>query len=137
MNLRPFSLFKLLAYLWASPWTLFGIFWGILGLITGGRLQLVDGVIEFHGGLPAWLLRRAPLVGGAAAITFGHTVLARTQGDLDASRSHERIHVRQYERWGLFFIPAYLLCSLWLLLRRRSPYWDNPFEKEAYGSQAE
>ncbi len=48
----------------------------------------------------------------AAAITFGHTVLARTQADLDASRSHERIHVRQYERWGLFFIPAYLLCSL-------------------------
>ena len=87
MNLRRFSLFKLLAYLWASPWTLFGVFWGILGLFTGGRLQVVQGVIEFHGGLPAWLLRRAPLVGGAAAITFGHTVLARTLDDLEASPS--------------------------------------------------
>ena len=73
-----------------------------------------------------------PFLGGAAAITFGHTVLARTQDDLDATRPHERIHVQQYERWGLFFIPAYLLCSLWLLLRKRNPYWDNPFEKEAY-----
>jgi hypothetical protein len=126
---------KFAAYLWAAPWTLFGIFWGILGLVTGGRVQLVQGVIEFHGGLPAWLLRRAPLVGGAAAITFGHSVLARTLADLDASRSHERIHVRQYERWGPFFIPAYLLCSLWLLVCRRSPYWDNPFEKEAYAKE--
>ena len=123
---------RLLAYLWAAPWTAFGLFWGMIGLVTGGRAQLVQGVVEFRGGLPAWLLRRAPLAGGAAAITFGHTVLARTQDDLDASRSHERIHVRQYERWGLFFIPAYLLCSLLLLLRGRSPYWDNPFEKEAY-----
>ena len=123
---------RLLAYLWASPWTLFGLCWGALALFTGGGGQVVQGVVEFHGGLSAWLLRRAPLVGGAAAITFGHTVLARTQDDLDASRSHERIHVRQYERWGIFFIPAYLLWSLWLLLRGRSPYWDNPFEKEAY-----
>jgi hypothetical protein len=128
-------MFRLLAYLWASPWTLFGLFWGTLALLTGGRMQLVQGVIEFHGGFPAWLLRRAPLIGGAAAITFGHTVLARTQAALDATRSHERIHVRQYERWGPFFIPAYLLCSLWLLLRRRSPYWDNPFEQEAYGNE--
>jgi hypothetical protein len=123
---------QVLAYLWASPWTLFGLCWGVLALITGGRVQCVAGILEFHGGLPAWLLRRMPLVGGAAAITFGHTVLARTRDDLDASRDHERIHVRQYERWGIFFIPAYLLCSLWLLIRRRSPYWDNPFEKEAY-----
>ena len=124
-------MFRILAYLWASPWTLFGLMWGLLSLASGGKFQLVAGVVEFHGGFPAWLLRHSPLVGGAAAITFGHTVLARTQDDLDASRSHERIHVRQYERWGFFFIP-YLLCSLWLLLLRRSPYWDNPFEKEAY-----
>jgi len=123
---------RVLAYLWTSPWTLFGLFWGLVGLVTGGRGQLVQGVFEFHGGLPAWFLRHMPIVGGAAAITFGHVVLGRTLADLDASRSHERIHVRQYERWGPFFIPAYLLCSLWLLIRRRSPYWDNPFEVEAY-----
>jgi hypothetical protein len=125
-------LIKTLAYVWAFPWTSFGLFWGSLALLSGGRCQLIQGVIEFYGGWPAWLLRHMPIVGGAAAITFGHVVLARTVDDLDASRSHERIHVYQYERWGPFFIPAYLLCSLWLLIRRRSPYWDNPFEKEAY-----
>src|SRR5512146_1516679 len=85
-SLFPPPMPKLALYIWASPWTLFGLFWGILGLVTGGRVQIVRGIIEFHGGLPAWLLRRAPLVGGAAAITFGHTVLARTLDDLDASR---------------------------------------------------
>ena len=122
-----------LLVLWASPWTLWGLFLGGLGLISGGRVQRIGRVIEFHGGIPAWLLKRAPIIGGAAAITFGHTVLARTQDDLDYSREHELVHVRQYERWGLFFIPAYLGCSAWLLLRGKHPYWDNPFEKEAYG----
>ena len=124
---------RFLAYVWASPWTLFGLLWGLVGLATGGRVQVVEGAVEFHGGLPAWMLRRLPMIGGAAAITFGHTILAQTSEDLAASRAHEQVHVRQYERWGPFFVPAYLLCSLGLLLRRRSPYWDNPFEKEAYG----
>jgi hypothetical protein len=48
---------------------------------------LAQGVVEFHGGFPTWLLRRATLVGGAAAINFGHTVLARTQDDLDTTVS--------------------------------------------------
>jgi hypothetical protein len=39
--------------------------------------------------------------------------------------------VRQYERWGLLFYPAYGLSSLWQLLRGRRPYWDNVFEVEA------
>ena len=41
---------------------------------------------------------------------------------------------RQCERWGPLFIPAYLLASLWILFnpRGRNPYFDNPFEREAY-----
>lgn len=120
------------AYLWASPWTLFGALLGLCGLCSGGGFQSRLGVLEFHGGICAWLLRKAPLSGGAAAITFGHTVLARSEADLDYTRAHERVHVEQYERWGPFFVPAYLLCSAWLLFRRKSPYWDNPFEREAY-----
>jgi hypothetical protein len=42
------------------------------------------------------------------AITLGHVVLATTESALKKTRSHERVHVRQYERWGPFFIPAYL-----------------------------
>jgi len=66
------------------------------------------------------------------ALTLGHVVLGRTAAALDVARSHELVHVRQYERWGPLFIPAYLLCSLVLFIRRRDPYRDNPFEKEAY-----
>jgi hypothetical protein len=52
---------------------------------------------------------------------------------MDACREHELVHVRQYERWGPLFVPAYLLCWLVQMLRGKSGYWDNPFEREAYG----
>jgi hypothetical protein len=51
--------------------------------------------------------------GGALAITFGHVVLARDEAALTLTRMHERVHVRQYERWGPAFIPAYVLASAW------------------------
>lgn len=80
-----------------------------------------------------WILRYCvPIPGGAHAITFGHVVLARDAAALDSSRTHERVHVRQYERWGPLFIPAYLLISLFLLLSGRDSYRENFFEKEAF-----
>jgi hypothetical protein len=33
-------------------------------------------------------------------------------------------------------VPAYLGCSAWLWLRGRHPYWDNPFEREAYALES-
>ena len=123
--------------LWAVPWTFLGICMGVVGLLTGGGMQRVGRVLEFHGGLLTWLLTRAPIAGGACALTLGHTVLARTAGDLDRTRRHELVHVAQYERWGLLFVPAYLGCSAWLWLRGRDPYWDNPFEREAYREEFE
>jgi hypothetical protein len=122
----------MLAILWASPWTIFGLMVGLLGLLAGGRVQRMGRVIEFWGGGAAWFLAKFPLVAGANAITFGHTVLARSKQDLDGTRSHELVHVRQYERWGPLFIPAYLLCYFTLWLRGRHPYFDNPFEREAF-----
>ena len=121
-------------YLWALPTTAVGLLFVLAGLLTGGRARVVRGVLEVHGGLVAFFLRRlTPLKGGASAMTLGHVVLGRTAQDLDLSRDHERVHVRQCERWGPFFIPAYLLASLVLFLRRRNFYEDNPFEREAYG----
>ena len=38
---------------------------------------------------------------------------------------------RQAERWGPFFLPAYVLASLAVGLRGRRWYLDNPFEIEA------
>ena len=65
-------------------------------------------------------------------MTLGHVVWGRDQACLDDTRDHERVHVHQYERWGPLFIPAYLLSSLYMKLRGRHPYWDNPFEREAF-----
>jgi hypothetical protein len=48
------------------------------------------------------------------------------------SRAHERVHVRQYERWGPLFLPSYLFLSLYMYLRGCDPYRDNPFEREAF-----
>ena len=64
-------------------------------------------------------------------ITFGHVILAVTQEELERLRAHERVHVRQYERWGIFFFPAYIGSSFWQLLRGRKVYWDNYFEIQA------
>ena len=116
--------------MWAAPATLLGLLVGLVGVATGGRAKRVGRTIEFSGGFVSWLLPRCPIQ--PFAITFGHTILGRSSAALEISRDHELVHVRQYERWGPFFIPAYLLCSLVLFLRGRNPYRDNPFEKEAY-----
>ena len=50
---------------------------------------------------------------------------------LIAHRRHERIHVRQYERWGVLFIPLYCASSLLQFFRGRDPYLENRFEREA------
>jgi hypothetical protein len=128
--LRHFLL--LLAIVWASPWSLIGVCAGLLGVATGGRVQRTGKVLEFYGGVLGWTLAKAPIVGGASAMTLGHVVLGRTFGDIEFTRDHEAVHVAQYERWGIFFIPAYFGCSLWLWFQGRNPYFDNPFEREAY-----
>ena len=123
----------MLLYLWALPNTLLGLLFLPLALATGGRARVVAGVLEICGGGVSIFLRRCTLLkGGASAMTLGHVVIGCDQDCLDCSRDHERVHVRQYERWGPLFLPAYLLCSLWLVCVRRHPYFDNPFEREAY-----
>lgn len=117
--------------LWASPATVLGLVVGVLGLATGGRVRRVGRTLEFHGALIVWLFDRLPV--DAMAMTLGHVMLGRSAAALDVCREHEMVHVRQYERWGPVFIPAYLLCSLVLLVRGRDAYRENPFEREAYG----
>ncbi len=123
---------RLLAILWASPYTLVGLLLGAVGLCTGGHAQVRRGVIEFYGGGVKWLLRQFFFGKGAMAFTLGHTVLGQTDAALDITREHERVHVRQYERWGPFMGPAYLGCSLVLRIVGKRPYRDNPFERQAF-----
>ena len=129
---------RALAYLWAAPTSAVGLPFVILARSTGGRAKLVDGVIECSGGAADFFLRRVtPLVmggRGASAMTLGHVVIAPDQATLDLSRDHERVHVRQAERWGPLFLPAYFAASAWAKLRGRDAYYGNRFEREAYGT---
>ena len=120
-----------LRYLWPCPYTLAGALIGMASLANGGKVRRVAGVLEFHGGLTTWFLSLW-LNGQASAMTLGHVILGRSDECLRRAREHELVHVRQYERWGVFFGPAYLGCSLALWLAGRRAYWDNPFEKQAY-----
>ena len=123
---------RLLAVLWALPMTLVGAVFAVLALLTGGRVALVSGVIEAHGGIVRRGLARVPVGrGGAGALTLGHVVLGASASALESSRAHERVHVTQYERLGIGFPFAYAASSLSALLHGQNPYRGNRFEKEA------
>ena len=121
----------LLAVGWAAPYTVFGMVVGILGVCTGGRMQWKGRALEFYGGAVTPFLDYC-CGRWVSAITFGHTILGRDARLLDACREHEWVHVRQYQRWGPFMGPAYLLCSAVQWCRGKHAYLDNPFEREAY-----
>jgi hypothetical protein len=123
-------LVQALAYLWALPTSSIGLLFVLPALLSGGGVQWVEGVLEVYGGAVALFLRRATLLpGGASAMTLGHVVLGRDKLLLDLTRSHERVHVRQCERWGPLFLPAYILA--WIL----AGYEGNYFERQAFGRQ--
>ena len=129
------KLVKPLRYLWAFPTTTVGLLFAIVALATGGRGRVHSGVYEVSGGIVRPFLQHCtPLPYGAAAMTLGHVVLGQDDECLDRTRRHERVHVRQAERWGPFFLPAYAIASLIAKLRGGHAYHDNPFEREAYGT---
>ncbi|MHB8914261.1 MAG: hypothetical protein ACYC4K_00445 [Thiobacillus sp.] len=112
--------------------SLIGMMLALIARASGGSYTRKDGVLEVTGGWPAKLLRRGfPFCGPAAAITIGHVVLGASQDALDKTRSHERVHVGQYERWGILFVLAYPLAGAWAWIKGGNPYWDNVFERQA------
>lgn len=123
----------MLAYLWALPNTLLGLALALLSRLAGGvRRQVVRGVVEFHGpGVRRLLPRLIPGAPTIEALTLGHVVLARDRETLERTRAHEAVHVRQYERWGPFFLPAYWIAGRVAAWRGGHSYHDNPFEQEA------
>ncbi len=123
IRLRRFATFCL-SYLWAAPCTLVGLVAALPMLLSGAQARFVRGVLEVSG---SSIARRLPF----DAITLGHVVLAHTPRAMTRWRRHERVHVRQCERWGPLFFPAYLVAGAWQRLCGRSAYWDNPFEEQA------
>lgn len=123
----------LLRYLWALPATLVGLLLGMVALALGASPRLVHGAIEIAGGRIARCLRGVPVSCRFNAITLGHVIVGTDHALLALVRSHEHVHVRQYERWGVLFFAAYLASSCIALVRGRDPYFDNRFEREAFG----
>jgi hypothetical protein len=94
----------------------------ILGAASGARPQLRDGVLLFPNARgPAGALLKAQRYD---ATTLGHVVVA-TNDPGPGLFAHELIHVRQAERLGILFGPAYVL--LWLLYG----YGRHPLERAA------
>jgi hypothetical protein len=117
------------AYVWASPTTSVGLMAGALTLATGGAVQRRRGALEFHGGFSRWFLTRRLV--SASAMTLGHVIIGRDDRCLECCRDHEQAHVRQVERWGGAFLPAYLLASAWAWVHGGDYYLDNWFERDA------
>ena len=116
-------------YLWAAPTTAIGLLAGGLTMLSGGRVQVERGALEFSGGFARWFL--ATRLVRASAMTLGHVILGRDPECLASCRDHEQAHVRQVERWGGLFIPAYLFASVWAWKQRKHYYLDNWFEVDA------
>ena len=127
---------RIVLYLWTSPTSLAGLALLVPTLCTRGRARVVDGVLELSGGVCRWILQKCtPLEGGATAMTLGHVVIALDEAAHDRTRSHERIHVRQAEKWGPLFFPAYGVASVIAAVRGGHFYRDNVFEREAYDNE--
>lgn len=129
MILTPFR------YLWALPVTLLGLAFVAPTLATGGRVRAERGALEVYGGFARFFLRRCLAI-QASAMCLGHVVLGQDHEALEQARDHEHVHVRQCERWGVFIIPAYLISSFLAWRRGQHFYFDNRFEREAYGLDA-
>ncbi len=128
--------------LWALPVSMFAIFllplaiWRARWCLSGGALEITSPAL-------GWFLRSAwarALSGGIgfSAATIGSVIVSGDENALMSCRTHERVHVRQCERWGAFFPIAYVAAGLWAALIRRdlrSYYWDNPFELEARAAE--
>src|SRR5688572_29928283 len=122
---------KLAKVLWASPCSVVGLALAAFPLAAGGKARWSQGALEVtyrqSDARCGRLARALPFRG----IVFGHVILAVTQEELVFIGAHERVHVAQYENWGLLFFLAYGASSLWQLVRGRNPYWYNHFEVQA------
>jgi hypothetical protein len=119
------KLLRAFSYAWAAPASCVGLLVALVAVGGGATVAIVDGVLEVAA---PWVARWPARFD---AITFGHVVIGVSPAALAQCRAHERVHVRQYERYGLFFFALYAASSAWQWLRGRSPYSENYFERQA------
>jgi len=119
-------------YCWVLPVSCIGIVLLPFVILSGGAVVIAAGVIEAEGGITSSLLSRLHPHAPIDAITIGHVIFGRNRDSLVRCRNHERVHIRQYERWGPFFPVLYLLSSAMAIIRGEDPYRSNIFEQEAF-----
>ncbi|WGZ92398.1 MAG: hypothetical protein QJT81_10925 [Candidatus Thiothrix putei] len=123
---------QLLLYVWVAPITIWCLPLALLAKWTGGGYAIHSGVLEIWGGWVGQRLDRGiPFLGAVNAITIGHIVAGVSPQHLHNSRVHERVHVTQFEHWGLLFPFVYFIAGIQAQQRGGSFYWDNPYEIEA------
>jgi hypothetical protein len=123
---------RIVRYAWASPNTAVGLALGVLAILFGARSQVRQGALEFSGGALGAMFAAPWLACPFRAVTLGHVILGTDSATLDCARTHEQVHIRQYEQWGPFFLPAYVASSAWQLACGRHCYRDNWFERQAH-----
>ncbi|HVE90141.1 MAG TPA: signal peptide prediction [Burkholderiaceae bacterium] len=126
-----------LKVIWAAPCSAVGLLLGLGVFALGGSARRVDGTLEFAYRQSLAQCGRHTSLFPYRAITFGHVIVAVTEAELVRYREHERVHVRQYARWGPFFPVAYVATAVWQLFNGRRAYWDNYFEVQARKDSAE
>ncbi len=122
--------------LWALPVTLIGLLLGLINMLFGGTLRREGIALEATGRAARVMLWLFNPVARIEAITLGHVILACDAATAGRLRSHEHVHVRQTERWGILFPFAYMAASAIARLRGGDAYWDNCFEQEARAAAA-
>lgn len=121
------TLKKLLGKLWNHPNTLLGLIGAVGGVLH--KPASPDWVLEVSGG---WMIRALAFGGWASAITLGEVILYEDAAAIPSLHAHEMVHVRQGRLWGPFFLPSYLLESLYQWLKTGEGYRNNRFEVEAF-----
>ncbi|HYQ48623.1 MAG TPA: hypothetical protein VEP69_06120 [Thermodesulfovibrionales bacterium] len=121
-----------LRYCWVFPVSCIGMVLIPFVMVSGGTVCIAAGVLEAEGGILPWLLSRVRRFHTVDAMTIGHVVIGRNRESLVRCRDHERVHVRQYERWGVLFPLLYLLSSAGAFVRGKDHYRDNRFEQDAF-----
>jgi hypothetical protein len=97
---------ELLGFVWTLPNTLLGL---ALGALTFQLPRAHGGAFVFDRA-PRGLTRLLRAI-NRSAMTVGFVIVSAVpvEGQL---LEHERFHVRQYARWGPFFIPVYLILAI-------------------------
>ena len=131
-----YKLTLFLRVLWAAPCSLLGAVLATPVLLAGGSAKRVGRAIEisyYPTMCPAGtVLRHLPF----SAITLGHIIIAISGDEMARLRAHEHVHVRQYERLGLFFLLAYPASSLAAALRGQCPHKHNRYEIQGISEAA-